>query len=184
MLVHRPRARGGLDAEREERKLVKAEEEERNRRNFEAMQEMRKEGWRKVCALCLVHPNMLSQHLYSYGPASHPCSATRCWQLCGQSSNAAAFFIGCLLTICMYLCVSPQRREKEGLVAGDTDPALDEFSDDEYVFQVSIGVANTARNNIMGLRHASSRHITNLQSEMPQRQTFANPSYGPSVCKA
>jgi hypothetical protein len=37
-----------LEAEREERKLIRQEQEERDRRNFEGMQEIRKEGWRKV----------------------------------------------------------------------------------------------------------------------------------------
>lgn len=42
------RARGGLEAEREERQRIKDEEDERNRKNFEFMQEMRRNGWREV----------------------------------------------------------------------------------------------------------------------------------------
>ena len=42
------RSKGGLDAEREERKLIKQEQEDKDRKNFEAMQEIRREGWRKV----------------------------------------------------------------------------------------------------------------------------------------
>ncbi len=42
------RARGGLEAEREERNLIRQEEEERNTRNFEAMLAIRREGFRKV----------------------------------------------------------------------------------------------------------------------------------------
>ncbi|GAX82416.1 hypothetical protein CEUSTIGMA_g9844.t1 [Chlamydomonas eustigma] len=64
---------GGVEAEREERKLIKQEQEARDRRNFEAMQEIRKQGYRK-------------------------------------------------------------RREALGLPPGDTDPALDEYSDEEYTF--------------------------------------------------
>jgi hypothetical protein len=56
---HDCRLDGGLDAEREERKAIKAEEEKRSRRNFEAMQEIRKEGWRKVgCLLQAQHHTM------------------------------------------------------------------------------------------------------------------------------
>ena len=40
-----------MDAEREERKLIRQEQEDRDRRNFEGMQAIRKEGWRKVGAL-------------------------------------------------------------------------------------------------------------------------------------
>lgn len=38
---------GGLDAEREERKAIKDEKERYDRANFEAMQEIRKAGWRR-----------------------------------------------------------------------------------------------------------------------------------------
>ncbi len=62
---------GGLEAEREERKLIKQEQEARDRANFEAMQEIRREGFRR-------------------------------------------------------------RREALGLPPGETDPALDEISDDEW----------------------------------------------------
>lgn len=40
-------AKGGLEAERAERTAIKEEKEAYDRRNFEAMQTMRKEGWRK-----------------------------------------------------------------------------------------------------------------------------------------
>ena len=42
------RAIGGLDAEREERALIKQEKEARDRHNFEGMQAIRREGYRKV----------------------------------------------------------------------------------------------------------------------------------------
>lgn len=42
------RAKGGLEAERAERATIKQEEEERDRKNFEFMQQIRREGWRKV----------------------------------------------------------------------------------------------------------------------------------------
>jgi len=64
---------GGLDAEREERQKIRSEEDERNRRNFQAMQDMRSQGFAK-------------------------------------------------------------RRQALGLPPGDTDPALDAFDDEEYVF--------------------------------------------------
>lgn len=47
------RSTGGLDAEREERRKIREEESSRNQANFEAMQEIRKAGWRKVgCCSC------------------------------------------------------------------------------------------------------------------------------------
>ncbi|KAJ9521042.1 hypothetical protein QJQ45_022766 [Haematococcus lacustris] len=67
-------SQGGVEAERLERAAIKAEEQEAQRRNFEAMQQIRQEGWRK-------------------------------------------------------------RRAALGLTPGDTDPALDEFSDSEYEFE-------------------------------------------------
>lgn len=45
------RFRGGVEAEREERKHIRDEEEATKRANFEAMQAIRREGWRKVCCL-------------------------------------------------------------------------------------------------------------------------------------
>jgi hypothetical protein len=42
------RARGGLEAEREERERCILEEQEKERRNFEALQRVREEGYRKV----------------------------------------------------------------------------------------------------------------------------------------
>lgn len=43
-----------------------------------------------------------------------------------------------------------QRREREGLAAGDTDPALDELSDDDYVFQEEPPELVAARNQLAG----------------------------------
>lgn len=52
------RAAGGVDAERAERLQVTAEEEERQRTHFASLQQIRKEGFRKVCA----HPwHLVSQ---------------------------------------------------------------------------------------------------------------------------
>jgi len=42
------RLRGGIEAEREERRLIREEEEAKKRANFEAMQKIRREGWRRV----------------------------------------------------------------------------------------------------------------------------------------
>ena len=39
-----------MDAEREERERIRISERERDRRNFEYMKELRKQGWRKVTA--------------------------------------------------------------------------------------------------------------------------------------
>lgn len=40
-------ARGGLEAERMEREAIKEEKRERDRKNFEYLQQIRREGWRK-----------------------------------------------------------------------------------------------------------------------------------------
>eukprot|EP00195_Chlamydomonas_chlamydogama_P005405 CAMPEP_0202891828 /NCGR_PEP_ID=MMETSP1392-20130828/1781_1 /ASSEMBLY_ACC=CAM_ASM_000868 /TAXON_ID=225041 /ORGANISM="Chlamydomonas chlamydogama, Strain SAG 11-48b" /LENGTH=445 /DNA_ID=CAMNT_0049575687 /DNA_START=22 /DNA_END=1359 /DNA_ORIENTATION=+ len=64
---------GGLEGERQERARIREEEDAANKRNFEAMQELRKAGWKK-------------------------------------------------------------KREMLGLPAGDSDPALEELSDEEYQF--------------------------------------------------
>lgn len=45
------RSEGGLDAERTERKRIKEEKEEYDRRNFEAMLEIRRQGFRRVSSL-------------------------------------------------------------------------------------------------------------------------------------
>eukprot|EP00967_Tisochrysis_lutea_P132179 scaffold230512_cov15-Tisochrysis_lutea.AAC.3 len=41
------RFRGGVEAEREERRLIREEDEAKKRANFEAMQQIRREGWRR-----------------------------------------------------------------------------------------------------------------------------------------
>lgn len=45
------RAVGGLEAEREARAAYQREQDEAQRRNFEALQAIRREGWRKVGAV-------------------------------------------------------------------------------------------------------------------------------------
>lgn len=49
------RARGGLDAERAERARIKEEAGARDRRNFEWMQALRREGFRKVSGACCLY---------------------------------------------------------------------------------------------------------------------------------
>lgn len=48
LLCHFFRMRGGVEAEREERRIIREEEEARKRANFEAMQQIRREGFCKV----------------------------------------------------------------------------------------------------------------------------------------
>lgn len=101
--LHVRRATGGLDAEREERKLIKEEKEARDRHNFEGMQAIRREGYRKVG-----HAPRWTGILTWHGSA---------WFQPSSLPDMHA-----------------QRRENLGLPPGDTDPALDELSDDEYTF--------------------------------------------------
>ena len=56
------RAEGGLAAERAARQQAKAEEEEQQRRNFESLQRVRQEGYRKVRSWKPFQPRPVRTH--------------------------------------------------------------------------------------------------------------------------
>eukprot|EP00878_Enallax_costatus_P037046 GHUV01041772.1.p1 GENE.GHUV01041772.1~~GHUV01041772.1.p1 ORF type:complete len:165 (-),score=28.57 GHUV01041772.1:169-663(-) len=69
------RARGGLEAERAERARVKEEAANRDRKNFEWLQQLRKEGFRKVCRVSWYSTNysVAQQHVCSpHGSCNSP----------------------------------------------------------------------------------------------------------------
>lgn len=79
-----------MEAEREERIKCKEEEKERDRKNFEYLQAIRREGWRKV------RP-----------PASHAVALWLWHALPAAAQHAAAHALLCVAVNCCVVKITP-----------------------------------------------------------------------------
>jgi dynein assembly factor 1, axonemal len=105
----------GLEGERKARTIISEREKEQSKRNFDFMQAIRSEAFREVCS-------------DSTALTTHICSHLDCVG-CGYCT---ALEQGVMRFMASHKLCALQRRERTGLPPGDTDPALDAFSDSEW----------------------------------------------------